>query len=278
MTTGAGAHARQHPDAIDDPLTAVLRDGARRPLAQAVEDGRARVVRHGHGPKRVIQTGVGSVPVRRLKVRDRGAGAAGNPSAAERVAFSSSVLPRWARRTGSSDALRRVLQLRGVSTGDFGEARSALLGRDAPNPSPSVISRPKESWQDECERGPRRDLAARRCVCVWADGVRLQARMGEAGEPNAAECMPALIGAAPEGRKERVGFQTGVRESAQSWREPLVGLKARRLAAPEIARASAPWASGRPRTRCSPARVTRAAGSTRPPPSSTRSPARCSPA
>ena len=170
MTTGAGAHARQHPDAIDDPLAAVLHDGARRPLAQAVEaeaeaflaatrgerleDGRARVVRHGHGPERVVQTGVGPVPVRRPKVRDRGAGAAGNPSAAERVAFSSSVLPRWARRTGSLDALRRVLQLRGVSTGDFGEARSALLGRDAPNPSPSVISRLKESWQDECERGP----------------------------------------------------------------------------------------------------------------------------
>ena len=129
------------------------------------------------------------------------------------------------------DALLPVLYLRGVSTGDFGEALSALLGRDAPNLSPSVIGRLKEGWQDEHERWQRRDLSARRYVYVWADGVYLQARM----EP-AAECMLVVIGATPEGRKELVGFQVGVRESAQSWRELLVDLKARGLAAaPEIA-------------------------------------------
>ena len=54
-------------------------------------------------------------------------------------------------------------------------------------------------------------------------------------EPTA-ECMLVVIGATPEGKKELVGFQTGVRESAQSWRELLVDLKARGLAAaPEIA-------------------------------------------
>ena len=134
------------------------------------------------------------------------------------------------------DALLPVLYLRGVSTGDFGEALSALLGRDAPNLSPSVIGRLKEGWQDEHERWQRRDLSARRYVYVWADGVYLQARM----EP-AAECMLVVIGATPEGRKELVGLkarglQVGVRESAQSWRELLVDLKARGLAAaPEIA-------------------------------------------
>ncbi len=66
---------------------------------------------------------------------------------------------------------------------------------------------------------------------LWADGVYLQARM----EPQA-ECMLVLIGATPEGKKELVGFQTGVRESAQSWKELLVDLKARGLAlAPELA-------------------------------------------
>src|SRR4028119_1104546 len=76
-----------------------------------------------------------------------------------------------------------------------------------------------------------RDLSARRYVYVWADGVHLQARM----EPQA-ECMLVLIGATPEGKKELVGFQVGVRESAQSWRELLVDLKARGLAvAPELA-------------------------------------------
>jgi len=78
----------QHPEELDDPLTSVLREGARRLLAQAVEakadalldamgeerlpDGRARVVQHGHGPERTIQTGIGPVPVKQVKLRDRG--------------------------------------------------------------------------------------------------------------------------------------------------------------------------------------------------------------
>ena len=236
----------RHPDTIEDPLTAVLRSGARRLLAQAVEaeaeaflaemkglrlpDGRERVVRHGHGPERLVQTGIGPVPVRRVKIRDRGAGT-GADEGAERIRFTSAILPRWARRTRSLDALLPVLYLRGVSTGDFGEALAALLGRDAPNLSPSAIARLRGEWEAEHARWQRRDLSARRYVYVWADGVYLQARM----EPQA-ECMPVLIGATPEGKKELVGFQVGMRESAQSWRELLAGLKARGLAiAPELA-------------------------------------------
>ena len=228
-------------DEVDDPLTALAREGARRILAEALaaeadafvasfaearlEDGRRRVVRHGAGPERVIQTGVGSVPVRRPKVRDR------DPGAAEPARFASAILPRWARRTRSLEALLPVLYLRGVSTGDFGEALSALLGADAPNLSPSVIGRLKADWEADYARWQQRDLSARRYVYVWADGVYLQARM----EP-AAECMLVVIGATPEGKKELVGFQVGVRESTQSWRELLVDLKARGLAAaPEIA-------------------------------------------
>jgi putative transposase len=136
-----------------------------------------------------------------------------------------------ARRSRSIDALLPVLYLRGVSTGDFQEALAALLGKDAPNLSPSVIARLRSNWQAEYERWQKRDLAARRYVYVWADGVYLQARM----EPQA-ECMVVIIGATPEGRKELLGFQVGTRESAQSWRELLVGLKARGLAiAPELA-------------------------------------------
>jgi putative transposase len=234
-------HLRQ-PDAIDDPLTAILRAGARRLLEQATEteveaflaglkdhrlaDGRERVVRHGHGPERTLQTGIGPVAVRRAKVRDRGAG-----PAAERIRFASAILPRWARRTPSLDALLPVLYLRGVSTGDFQEALAALLGTDAPNLSPAVIGRLKQEWAADYARWQRRDLSARRYVYVWADGIYLQARM----EP-AAECMLVVIGATPEGRKELVGFQVGVRESAQSWRELLIDLKARGLqVAPELA-------------------------------------------
>ena len=232
----------RQPDTIEDPLTAILRSGARRLLAEAIEaeaeaflttmkgmqlpDGRDRVVRHGLGPERLVQTGIGPVEVRRVKLRDRG-----TSERAERIRFTSAILPRWARRTRSLDALLPILYLRGISMGDFQEALAALLGKDAPNLSPSVIARLKGDWQTDFERWQKRDLSARRYVYIWADGVYLQARL----EPQA-ECMLVLIGATPEGKKELVGFQVGMRESAQSWRELLVDLKARGLTiAPELA-------------------------------------------
>ncbi len=227
--------AFRQPDIIDDPLTELAREGARRILAQVLiaeadafvamwkderlPDGRDRIVRHGHGPHRAIQTGVGPVEVRRAKVRDRG-----DVGTEEKIRFSSAILPKWARRTKSLDALLPVLYLRGVSTGDFQEALAALLGKEAPNLSPAVISRLTAQWQVDYDAWQKRDLSARRYVYVWADGVYLQARM----EDNA-ECMLVLIGATPEGKKELVGFQTGVRESAQSWRELLIDVKQRGL-------------------------------------------------
>ena len=242
MTSHSPVVPLRQPEETEDALTAVLRSGARRLLAQAVEaeaeaflatmkdmrlpDGRERLVRHGLGPERLVQTGIGPVPVRRVKLRDRGAGSEG-----ERIRFTSAILPRWARRTPSLDALLPVLYLRGVSMGDFQEALAALLGKEAPNLSPAVIARLRDTWQADYARWQRRDLAARHYVYLWADGIYLQARM----EPQA-ECMLVLIGATPEGKKELVGFQVGLRESAQSWRELLVDLKARGLAiAPELA-------------------------------------------
>jgi putative transposase len=239
MTTDISISVLRQPGAIDDPLTTVLREGARRLLAEAIEaeaeeflqsmreerlaDGRSRFVRHGHGPERTIQTGIGAVPVQRVKVRDRAEG--------DRVRFTSAILPKWARRTPSLDALLPVLYLRGVSTGDFQEALAALLGKDAPNLSPSVVARLTQDWQTDYDRWQGCDLSARRYVYIWADGVYLQARMEDD-----ASCMLVVIGATPEGKKELLGFQVGVRESAQSWRELLVDVKKRGLAiAPEIA-------------------------------------------
>ena len=232
----------RQPEAIDDPLSEIAREGARRMLAQVLiaeadafvamwkelklPDGRDRVVRHGHGPQRDIQTGVGPVEVRRAKVRDRG-----DVGGEEKIRFTSSILPKWARRTKSLDALLPVLYLRGISTGDFQEALAALLGKDAPNLSPAVITRLTAEWQADYEAWQKRDLAARRYVYVWADGVYLQARMEDA-----AECMLVVVGATPEGKKELVGFQTGARESAQSWRELLLDIKRRGLPiAPDLA-------------------------------------------
>ena len=176
-------------------------------------DGRQRIVRHGFGPERQIQTGIGGVPVQRPKVRDWGAKAAD----AGTIRFTSGILPKWVRRSASLDALLPVLYLRGISTGDFQEALGALLGPDAPNLSPSVITRLTAGWQAQYDTWQRRDLSARGYVYIWAasrrlraiacqpmDGVYLQARM----EDNA-ECMLVIIGATPEGKKELLVFQVG---------------------------------------------------------------------
>jgi len=175
----------RQPDAIDDPLSEVAREGARRMLAQVLiaeadafvalwkdvklPDGRDRVVRHGHGPERAIQTGVGPVAVRRAKVRDRG-----KVSAAEKIRFTSSILPKWARRTKSLDTLLPILYLRGVSTGAFQEALSALLGKDAPNLSPAAITRLTAEWQADYAAWQKRDLSAR-TLCVFVGGRGLPA-------------------------------------------------------------------------------------------------------
>jgi putative transposase len=178
MNDNSNVFPLRQPGNIDDPLTDILRSGARRLLAQAIEmeaetfleamkdlklaDGRDRLVRHGHGPERAIQTGIGPVEVSRVKIRDRGAASEG-----ERIRFTSAILPLWARRTRSLDSLLPVLYLRGISTGDFQEALSALLGTDAPNLSPAVISRLTAEWKEEYARWQKRDLSARHYVYCW---------------------------------------------------------------------------------------------------------------
>jgi len=226
-------------ETVADPLTELAREGARRMLAEALkaeadafvasfadeqlEDGRQRIVRHGFGPERKIQTGIGALDVQRPKVRDRMATA----DPAERIRFTSNILPKWARRSVSLDALLPVLYLKGISTGDFQDALAAIMGPDAPNLSPSVISRLTAGWQAQYDTWVRRDLSARNYVYIWADGVYLQARMAEN-----AECILVIIGATPEGKKELIGFQVGLRESTQSWHELLTDIKGRGLSIP----------------------------------------------
>jgi transposase-like protein len=222
-------------------LTEVLRNGARALLAQAVEaelsawleshadkrteDGRRRVVRHGHLPEREIMTGIGPVPVRCPRVRDRVG------QAAERLRFWSAILPRYARRTKSLEVLIPILYLKGISTGAFEEALTALLGKDASGLSASTVSRLKEAWLEEHVRWGKRDLSAKRYVYFWVDGIHVQARLEDD-----AQCLLVIVGATPEGKKELVGLIDGVRESAQSWRELLLDLRRRGLAiAPELA-------------------------------------------
>ena len=150
------------PGAFADPLTEVLRNGARTLLAHAVEaevaallsahadkltgDGRQRLVRHGHLPERAIMTGIGPVAVRCPRVRDRGS------EGPERIRFSSAILPPYARRSKSLEVLIPILYLKGVSTGDFAEALAALLGKDAGGLSAATVARLKEAWSEEHAR------------------------------------------------------------------------------------------------------------------------------
>jgi putative transposase len=213
-----------------DPLLAVLRDGARRMLKQAIEaeveaflaahaaltdaQGRRRMVRNGHAPERQIQTGIGPIEVCRPKVRDRGAGDAAP------IRFTSAVLPAYLRRTRNIEELLPWLYLKGVSTGQFDEALTALLGPKAPGLSATTVRRLTEAWQEEHERWQKRDLTARRYVYLWADGVHFTPRLD-----HERQCLLVLIGADAQGRKELLAVEDGFRESAQSWRELLLRLR-----------------------------------------------------
>jgi putative transposase len=229
------------PGSFADPLTEVLRKGARALLAQAVEaevatllsryagettdHGRQRLVRHGHLPQREIMTGIGPVGVRCPRVRDR----VGEGS--QRIRFSSAILPPYARRSKSLEVLIPILYLKGISTGDFKEALVALLGKDAGGLSASTVGRLKEAWSEEHTRWSKRDLSAKRYVYFWVDGIHVQARLEDD-----AQCLLVIIGATPEGKKELVGLTDGVRESTRSWKELLLDLKRRGLSmGPELA-------------------------------------------
>ncbi len=221
-----------------DPLTSLLRDGARKLLAQAVEaeletflatyekleddQGRRAVVRNGYLPERQIMTGIGEVNVQVPKTRDRsGSG----------LHFRSSLIPPYLKRTKSVETLLPVLYLKGISTGDFQEALGALLGDDATGLSPATISRLKSTWEAEYEGWTKRDLSASRYVYMWADGIYFNVRSDDDKQ-----CMLVLIGATEHGTKEFVAVNDGYRESEQSWREVLVSLKQRGLhTAPKLA-------------------------------------------
>ena len=214
----------------DDPLLCVLRAGARQMLMQAIEAevtaflaahadqvderGRRRLVRHGHAPKRVIQTGIGGIEVERPRVRDRGAGGA------SRIRFTSAVLPAYLRRAKNIEELVPWLYLKGVSTGQFEDALAVLLGPDAPGLSAATIRRLVSAWQDEHRRWQGRDLRAKRYVYVWADGVYFTPRL-----EHDRQCMLVLIGADASGKKELLAIDDGFRESEQSWHELLIRLR-----------------------------------------------------
>lgn len=218
---------------VDDPITDILRQGAKKLLAQALEleveefikkyrqlkdeAGHQRLVRNGYLPERNIQSGIGPVAVKAPRVRDR------HDKPSERIRFSSSILPTYLRKTKSMEQLIPWMYLKGVSTGDFSETLSALVGKDAPGLSPTTISRLKTAWEEDFQEWRKRDLSAKNYVYFWADGIYCNVRMDDK------QCLLVIIGATEDGKKELVAIDGGFRESELSWSQLLADLKSRGL-------------------------------------------------
>lgn len=227
-----------------DLLDQLARRGAQQMLQQAIEaevqefleqhrerqdeHGNRRVVRNGYKPSRKIVTGAGALEVRQPRVRDN------TPAKDERVPFSSAILPPYLRRSKAIEEFIPWLYLKGISTGDFTEALTTLLGEQAKGLSPNVIVRLKEQWTTEYDEWKRRDLTGKQYVYLWADGIYVNVRLEDT--ENKRQCMLVVMGATADGHKELVAVMDGYRESEQSWFELLTGLKQRGLTlAPQLA-------------------------------------------
>ena len=222
------------PEGIEDPLTELLRSGAKRLIQKAVEAelaelleryeeqvdelGRKAVVRNGYLPEREILTGVGPVPVKVPKVRSR---------TGESVVFRSSLVPPYVRKARRVEAALPWLYLKGIATGQMQEALEVLVGPEAKGLSAGVISRMKKKWEAEYVDWCRRHVGRDRWVYLWADGIYSGLRA-----ERQKLCVLVVIGVNERGEKRFLAIEDGVRESTQSWREVLLDLKKRGLEVP----------------------------------------------
>ena len=217
---------------VEDPLHEILQRGARELLAKAVEaelnalltqystlevDGKKAVVRNGHLPERTIQTGLGDIPVKVPKVRDR---------SGQGIKFNSTLVPPYLKRTKAMEELIPWLYLRGISTGQMQPALESLLGKDAKGLSANTVSRLKQQWEQDYDVWRKRDLSKRRYVYIWADGVYSHVRMDDK------LCLLVIIGSDETGRKEVLAVVDGYRESEASWLEVLSQLESQGLTIP----------------------------------------------
>src|SRR5260370_22768515 len=143
------------------------------------EDGQRLVVRNGHCRSGRWGSGVGPIRVGQPRVRHRDKGR-----------FCSAILPKYMRRSPSVDALIPALYLKGISTGDFSEALTAILGEGASGLSATNIVRLNSSWETDYKAWSQRDLSAKRYVYWWADGVYFNVRLDAERT-----CVLVLIGA-----------------------------------------------------------------------------------
>lgn len=222
---------------FSDPLNDLLKQGAEKLLCAAIEaevaayleqfaefrtpEGRSGVVRNGYHPERSIQTGLGPVTVKIPKVRAK----TGEP-----LSFRSALVPPYVRKTQTLEASIPWLYLKGISTGEMGNALKALLGPAATGFSVKTVARLKQEWAGEYNHWRTVDLGRDEWVYVWADGIY----SGLRGDTDKL-CVLVVIGVNARGHKEFLAIAEGVRESTQSWREVLLSLQKRGLNPPKLA-------------------------------------------
>lgn len=230
-------------DALEGPapevkqtLDELAREGARRMLEAALqleveeyvtslrperdEQGRAQVVRNGKARERQVTLGAGTVKVRAPRVHDRRPG----------QHFRSQILPPYMRRSPAVDEAVPALYLHGLSTGDFSEALTALLGTEGTALSAASVTRLLRVWQDEYDVWRHRSLVGKDYVYIWADGLHFGIRL----EEDRLACL-VILGVTAGGSKEVIAIADGYRESEESWAGLLRDLKRRGLPAPVLA-------------------------------------------
>ena len=192
---------------LSDPLTDMLRTGARQLIYEAVEteleefieqfkdrrleNGRAAVIRNGYQPERQLQTSIGPVTVKIPKVRAKD----GNP-----VTFNSKLVPPWIRKIRSPEAALPWLYLKGISTGEMGNALKVLIDNQAERFSPATVSRLKQKWAEDYKKWQIRRLDQDKWVYLWADGSVSRAQA-------AAQAAPVRNCTKDEGRSLGVALQ-----------------------------------------------------------------------
>ena len=206
---------------LEAALQAEVENYIQRHRQERDENGHALVVRNGLAQERTVQCGAGQIKIKAPRVQDKREG----------QKFTSNILPPYMRKTPRLEEALPVLYLRGLSTGDFQEALSALLGEETiAGFSPTTVTRLLTIWQDEYKAWRKRPLNHKQYVYIWADGVHFNVRL----EEDRLACL-VILGVRPDGVKEVIALEDGYRESTESWSTLLRDLKRRGLSAPKLA-------------------------------------------
>lgn len=216
---------------VSDSITELLRMHARSLIAEALEaevaaviaelkTNGADVVRNGYLPERKITCAIGDVEVKVPRIRSKD----GEP-----VNFSSTLVPKYLRRSKSISAWAAYAYLKGVSEADMAKVLEVVLGEGARKLTPSVVSELKKSWTAEFATWRKRDLSKTRFAYIYADGIYQEIR----GD-NPKICVLVVVGVDDSGKKHLIALEDGVRESTQSWREVLLDLKSRGMNSPSL--------------------------------------------